>query len=83
MYFSLLQDTAEDHDTKARREDVLNQLLVLLNTAVTESKELRALEGSSKPQSGRPASGTQERGRVEREDSIEYQHGSLGLVPMS
>lgn len=79
----MFQVSAEDHDTKARREDVLNQLLVLLNTAVTESKELKALEASSKPQGGRPASGTQERGRVEREDSIEYQHGSLGLVPMS
>ena len=73
----------------------MNQLLVLLNTAVAEGKEQKKAdvarqEASSKhqvPASGvhdrpRPASGTQERGRLEREDSIEYQHGSLGLVPM-
>jgi hypothetical protein len=78
-----LQTSAEDHDAKARREDVLNQLLVLLNTAVAENKEIRAMEALGKVQAGRPASGTPDRGRHQRQDSIEYQHGSLGLVPMS
>jgi hypothetical protein len=34
--------------------------------------------------SGRPTSGVAgEHGRPEKQDSIEYEHGSLGLVPMS
>ena len=70
-----LAEQAEAADTKARREDVLNQLLVLLNTSMAEKKltfaeeeeiaAMAALEGSS------------------REDDIEYIVGSLGLVPPS
>jgi hypothetical protein len=87
-----LETAAESHDSKARRKDVLNQLLVLLNTAIAENKELRAMEAMTKiggrPTSGvaagRPTSGVAgERGRPEKQDSIEYEHGSLGLVPMS
>ena len=65
----------------------MNQLLVLLNTAVAEGKEQKKAEASRQEAASsgktRPTSGTVERGRPEREDSIEYQHGSLGLVPMS
>ncbi len=64
----------------------MNQLLVLLNTAVAEGKEQKKADVARQEMTSkvttRPASGTQERGRPEREDSIEYQHGSLGLVPM-
>ena len=46
--WSCFQTAAEEHDSKARREDVLNQLLVLLNTAVAENKELRAIDALAK-----------------------------------
>ena len=61
-----LADEAEAADAKARREDVLNQLLVLLNTSVAEKKLELTIE---------------EQELVTREDDIEYLVGSLGLVP--
>lgn len=64
-----LAEESEPADTKARREDVLNQLLVLLNTSVTEKKVLLADVG--------------EESLSNREDDIEYLIGSLGLVPSS
>ena len=74
---ALAEDESEA-DTKARREDVLNQLLVLLNTSVAEKKlEISAgniLESITEPSSG---------GHEAREDDIEYIVGSLGLVPPS
>jgi hypothetical protein len=51
-----LKTAAESHDIKALREDILNQLLVLLNTAIEENNELRAMEAMTKL-GGRPTSG--------------------------
>ena len=68
---ALADEDSEPADTKARREDVLNQLLILLNTSVAEKKiEMPtilddAVDGAAK------------------EDDIEYIVGSLGLVPSS
>ena len=63
-----LAEEAEPADAKARREDVLNQLLVLLNTSVAEKGEILKIE---------------EKETVDKEDDIEYIVGSLGLVPHS
>ena len=64
-----LAEEAESADTKARREDVLNQLLILLNTSVTEKKQELSDHGKLS--------------MVGREEDIEYLVGSLGLVPPS
>lgn len=64
-----LAEESEPADTKARREDVLNQLLVLLNTSVAEKKVLLTEVG--------------EESISNKEDDIEYLIGSLGLVPTS
>lgn len=60
----------DEAEVKAKREEVLNQLLLMLNTAVEEQKERP--KGSAAPQ----AAGGGEEGE------IEYLQGSLGLVPI-
>lgn len=62
-----LADEAEECDAKSRREDVLNQLLILLNTSVAEKKSELSREVMGQSES--------------KEDTIEYIVGSLGLVP--
>lgn len=64
-------EAADLSDTKARREDVLNQLLILLNTSVTEKKQVLTQLTE------------EEKDLIGREDDIEYLVGSLGLVPPS
>ena len=67
-FINFLAEDSEEADTKARREDVLNQLLVLLNTSLKEKKLEFEILGEQKQEAG-------------REDDIEYIVGSLGLVP--
>ena len=68
-------------DEKSVREDVLNQLLVLLNTVMKEelsSTEHAAIdEKAPEEEERKPQMSINEDG----EDDIEYLHGSLGLVP--
>ena len=73
----------------------MNQLLVLLNTAVQEQKQLKDECGDKEEYAGGTvaeglaAIGTHGEERessrqpVQKSDSIEYVHGSLGIVPSS
>ena len=90
-----LEEGGDDADTKAHREGVMNQLLVLLNTAVLEQKQLKEEYGDAGDYGGGTvaeglaAIGTHGEERessrrpVQKSDSIEYVHGSLGIVPSS
>ena len=78
-------------EQKARREDVLNQLLLLLNTAINRKE--REARGSS----GRGRRGSRKRGskmeiiltqsmeedeeEAEEEGGTDYLSGALGLIP--
>ena len=81
-------------EQKARREDVLNQLLVLLNTAITRKDRGSARRSSSaKRRTTRrresrleitlTASTEEEEEREEGEDgeATNYMSGALGLIP--
>ena len=71
----------------------MNQLLILLNTAVAEHKQMKTEFDDMGDYGGGLAEGMAEIGRhaderetrrpVEKADSIEYEHGSLGIVPRS
>ncbi len=68
----------------SQREDVLNQLLTLLNTAMTEKKEKgpevsRLLSARSVAIDTESVPG--DVGREEEEERVDYLHGTLGLVP--
>ena len=90
-----MEEGGDDADTKAHREGVMNQLLVLLNTAVQEQKQLKEEYGDERDYGGgNLAEELAEIGRhtedrdpsrrpVQKSDSIEYVHGSLGIVPSS
>ena len=62
-----MSEESEEADAKAKREDVLNQLLVLLNTSLAEKKQEIIVETTE--------------GTAGKEDDIEYNLGFLGLVP--
>ena len=66
-FFQALSEESEEADAKAKREDVLNQLLVLLNTSLAEKKQEIIVETTE--------------GTAGKEDDIEYNLGFLGLVP--
>ena len=95
LHFLALEEGGDDADTKAHREGVMNQLLVLLNTAVQEQKQLKeecgdeGNYGGGAVAEGLAAIGTYgEEGEsskrpIQKSDSIEYVHGSLGIVPSS
>ena len=81
-------------EQKARREDVLNQLLVLLNTAITRKDRGSARRSSSaKRRTTRrresrleitlTASTEEEEEREDGEDgeATNYMSGALGLIP--
>ena len=57
-------------DIKGRREEVLNQLLLMLNTAMSESNR----EQRSKPRYSEE--------RTDEADEVDYLQGALGLVPI-
>ena len=87
-----LEEGGEEADNKAHREGVINQLLVLLNTAVSEQKQMSKefedigdLGGGLAQDLADIGHDERERRRrpVEKADSIEYEHGSLGIVPRS
>ena len=73
----------------------MNQLLVLLNTAVHEQKQLKEEYGDEREYGGgNLAEELADIGRhaedkdparrpLQKSDSIEYVHGSLGIVPSS
>ena len=79
-------------EQKARREDVLNQLLVLLNTAINRKQEkqtrgssARGRRGSSRKHSSSKMEiivmeSTEEEDRDDDGDT-DYMSGALGLIP--
>ena len=88
-----MEEGGDDADSKAHREGVMNQLLVLLNTAVHEQKQLKEEYGDEGDYSATLAEDLAGIGRhedeqgvkrpIQKSDSIEYVHGSLGIVPAS
>ena len=88
-----MEESEDDADSKAHREGVMNQLLVLLNTAVQEQKQLKDEYGDVGDYGGTLAEDLASIGRhpddketkhpLQKSDSIEYVHGSLGIVPSS
>ena len=88
-----MEESGDDADSKAHREGVMNQLLVLLNTAVQEQKQLKDEFGEVADYGGTLAEDLASIGRhpddketkrsLQKSDSIEYVHGSLGIVPSS
>ena len=74
---------------QAYREGILNQLLILLNKAVTENKKAKeepihdlteAVDVDLTATMDEITSVA--RPQIETSDPIDYLHGSLGLVPM-
>ena len=88
-----MEESGDDADSKAHREGVMNQLLVLLNTAVHEQKQFQEECGDVGDYGGTLAEDLATIGRhpddketkrpLIKSDSIEYVHGSLGIVPSS
>ena len=90
---ALLSDTTEEVEQKARREDVLNQLLVLLNTAITRKDKTSQRSGSARRKVSRrresklelmvvASTEEEEEGESESErDPTNYMSGALGLIP--
>ena len=89
---ALLSDTTEEVEQKARREDVLNQLLVLLNTAINRKEKTSQRAGSARRKVSRRreskleimvvASTEEEEEEEEGErDPTNYMSGALGLIP--
>ena len=88
-----MEESGDDADNKAHREGVMNQLLVLLNTAQKEQKQLKDEYGDVGDFGGTLAEDLAGIGRhteegetkrpLQKSDSIEYVHGSLGIVPSS
>ena len=88
-----MEEGGEDAENKAHREGVMNQLLVLLNTAQKEQKELKEEFGEGETIGGTLAEDLAGIGghlddkdelrptEQSAADSIEYVHGSLGIVP--
>ena len=72
------EDALDEADLKSRREDVLNQLLVMLNTALAEDKDKKAEMKRKKKKSVADTLEEQE----QEADDVDYLHGSLGLVPL-
>ena len=79
-------------EQKARREDVLNQLLVLLNTAINRKEKTSQRSGSARRKVSRRresklelmvvASTEEEEEEGESEtDPTNYMSGALGLIP--
>ena len=91
---ALLSEATEEVEQKARREDVLNQLLVLLNTAINRkerSSSRRTSSGRRRTTRRREskleislAASTEEEEEQEEEEEGEatnYMSGALGLIP--
>ena len=88
-----MEEGGEDAENKAHREGVMNQLLVLLNTAQKEQKELKEEFGEGETIGGTLAEDLAGIGghlddkdelrpmEQSAADSNEYVHGSLGIVP--
>lgn len=76
------EDTTEEEldeaDLKSRREDVLNQLLVMLNKALAEDKDKSEGVKRRKKKSIGDVLEEEELGA----EDVDYLHGSLGLVPL-
>ena len=80
-------------EQKARREDVLNQLLVLLNTAINRKEKTSQRSGSARRKVSRRresklelmvVASTEEEEEEEGEsetDPTNYMSGALGLIP--
>ena len=93
---ALLSETTEEVEQKARREDVLNQLLVLLNTAINRKEKTSQRAASARRKVSRRreskleimvvASTEEEEEEGEGEsgserDPTNYMSGALGLIP--
>ena len=90
---ALLSDTTEEVEQKARREDVLNQLLVLLNTAINRKEKTSQRAGSARRKVSRrreskleimvvASTEEEEEGESESDrDPTNYMSGALGLIP--
>jgi len=88
--------TPEEVEQKARREDVLNQLLLLLNTAINRKERDKSAGSRAGSSKGRRRDSKKRGSRVEvvvpqsteeededREDNTNYMSGALGLIPTS